>query len=109
MKFDQLDKFIILELYKSKKNDKETTTWDIAKNFFNQSEKAYHIESLDSRKIGIKCTNIKKRLDLMLKEKYAIKYKNGEKKWAYLLNGDFIKISKHRFDDGMKNVLLIRI
>jgi len=100
MKLDELDKLIITHLYKCYQQEKETTTWEIAKK---------KMKSVDYHLVTEMCNKVKRRLESYAKKGFVIKDTNTNGKIHYILNLDIIQIKKHKFDDGFKKSIVIRI
>lgn len=103
MIIDKLDIFIIKSIYKSKK---ETTTWKITKNYFNDVDCS--IKS-GMRIIDKKHHLIKNRLKKMETWGIIKITKNSHNKNVYNLITDNCKISKHKFPDGYKKAMILKI
>lgn len=100
MEIDDLDRFIVNGIYDGYKNKYEVTTWTLSKMFLNIS---------DVRKLTLFCNKIRGRLEDYARKGYVLKLKNSQNKIKYVLNLDAITISKHRFSDGYKKVMILRL
>ena len=99
MIISELDISILQQFYNIKKNETKVTTWTIMGRVFPNCKS-------DSEKRA-KHNLIKSRIRKMQGDLFEIK-KNGDR-LVYILIGDNIRFCKHRFPDGAKFSLLIKI
>ena len=95
MIYDELDFFIIRNIYENKKG---ISTWDLAKKYFNISIKSKE----DGRMVNKKNILIKYRLKRMSDEGFVLI--NDE----IILIKERVKFQKHKFPDGYHQAILIK-
>ena len=93
MNYQEIDLFIIKQIFDSHKKKEEITTWKIAGKFFSQFKELSDIEKRN------KCNTVIRRLRLMEKEGLVFISKNGRKS-RYELISDNIKFKKIKFPYG---------
>ena len=91
MKLDDLDVFILQEIYGASIDKKNITTWEMTKGFCKDERKR--------RMINMK---IKFRLEKFSKYDLVVKDKNTNGKIVYVLNLNKLTFCKHKCDDGYK-------
>lgn len=97
---DDLDIFIWHEIYVSYKEKNEITNWDIAKKY---------AKLVNEKEVNKIYKIIKLRLDSYCKLGLFSITKNGGGDIIYEMDFDQITFVKHKFADGFKNCLLMRI
>jgi len=99
---DELDIWIIREFYEKR----VTTTWEMAKNY-NWLDKPNHIKNKEENNFfQSKSMMIEYRIKRFIKEGFVKIEGNGEK--IFVLDEERVKISKHKFPNGIKNCLMIK-
>ncbi len=98
MIIDELDISILKNFYNLKKNE-EITTWTIMNRLFKDCKG-------DNEKRA-KHMLIRGRIKKMEGDLFEIKKEDGRQ--VYTLIEDNIRFCKHRFPDGVRNALLVRI
>ena len=109
--FDELDEFIIRQIILCYKEKRELDTWHLAKLYVS----SFYSKSIDSiyslKKIEVDGVYRKiKRKILHYKDFGLISIsKNGGGKDAYDFDMESVTVARHKFSDGYKECLIIRL
>jgi len=99
---DALDIWIIKEFYEKR----VTTTWDMSKNY-KWTDKKRNLTNREENKFFLsKSMMIEYRIKRFIKEGFVKIEGNGEK--IFVLDVERVKISRHKFPNGMKGCLMIK-
>lgn len=108
--FDELDIFILKNIFVAYQQRKEKNTWEMAKEFISKKlnkniSTVYQSNKFDVddiyRRILIKLSRYKKFGMIRV-------VRNGDGKDIFELDLDLVTMAKHRFSDGFHECLLIR-
>lgn len=97
---DNLDTFLLWEIFSSYKNCKETNTWKLAQDWANKNNEV-DIDKVYKR--------IKERLKTYCVWGIFFSSKNGDGRLIFNMDLNKIAFVKHKFNDGIKWCLLIRV
>lgn len=100
MMLDNLDKFLLWEIFSSYKNNKETNTWKLAQDWCKKNNEK------DPSKVY---KRIKARLKTYCDCEIFFATKNGGGKLIFNMDLNKIAFIKHKFNDGIKWCLMIRV
>jgi len=101
---DELDCFILWEIFNAYKKKKDSNTWEMAKRFVKKCG------DQDNKDEVFKLyKKITARLNLYCDEGIFFKEKNGDGKTLFSMDLNVITFVKHKFKDGFKWCLLIRV
>lgn len=97
---DELDLFIFSKIFEAYQSKQDITNWEISKKY------AKKINELDVDKVF---ERIKARMKKYCLKGIFFKSKNGDGNFIYNMDLEKITFVKHKFCDGYKKCLLIRI
>ena len=107
MKIDEIDLFILEEIYKSYKKNKdnsETSTWTMAKKWIEKIKG----DSKDVYQLTLLCNKLMWRMEKFVKAGFVVKYiEGGEKK--YVLNLDKVDFVRRKFNKKYAPAIVIKI
>jgi len=109
--FDDLDTFIIKNIVLCYKNNAELNTWEIAKDYVASIYNKDLLEIYSIKKIEVDDVyrKIKTKLKRYLEFGFIKISKNGGAEEIFELDLDKITVAKHKFSDGYKDCLILRI
>lgn len=97
---DNLDIFIFKTIFEAFENKKEVTNWDIAK---------LYAKTINEKDVDKLFERIKARMKKYCCHGIFFKSKNGEGTFIYNMDLEKITFIKHKFNDGYKQCLLLRM
>ncbi len=109
--FDDLDTYIIKNIVSCYKNNLELNTWEMAKDYVasfykKDSSVIYSIKKIEVDNIYRK---IKSKMKRYLDFGFIKISKNGGNEEIFELDLDKITVAKHRFSDGYKDCIILRV
>ena len=109
--FDELDEFIIRQIVLCYKEKRELDTWHLSKLYVSTfySKKIEDIYSYKKPEVDSIYRKIKKRIDKYKKYDIITSSKNGGGKEVFDFDMETVTVAKHKFSDGYKECLILRL
>jgi len=102
---DELDIFIMREIFNAHKKKKEIINWDIAIEYTKECGET----DLNRFVIAKHYKRIKERIkNYVLKDIFFVSKNKGEKE-VYTMDSEKVTFVKHKFSDGYKDCIMFRI
>ncbi len=109
--FDELDTSIIKNIVSCYKNNLELNTWEIAKDYVASIYDKNPVEIYSIKKVEVDDVyrKIKTKLKRYIDFGFIKISKNGGSEEIFELDLDKITFAKHRFSDGYKDCIILRV